>query len=186
MITLGIDPGSLVTGYGIVGKNDEGYQVFDYDAIRPGGKRDFPHRIKYIHDALEEVICSYKPTCVSLETAFYGKNAQSALKLGQVRGAIIVLAMNYNLELVEYSPREVKKSVAGVGNASKEQVAYMVKKILSLENEKLVLDVSDALGIALCAHFKPKRTDEVSQKPKKTSGWSEFISQNPQMVLKQK
>ncbi|ACF14244.1 crossover junction endodeoxyribonuclease RuvC [Chloroherpeton thalassium ATCC 35110] len=186
MITLGVDPGSIVTGYGVIGKSEAGFRVFDYSAIRPGGKCDFPQRIKYIYDTLEKVICAYKPTQLSLETAFYGKNAQSALKLGQVRGAIIILAMNYNLKFVEYSPREVKKSVAGTGNASKEQVAYMVKKMLSIDDEKMALDTSDALAIALCGHFKSASmaASEFKKQSRKATSWGEYILQNPQVVVK--
>ncbi len=183
MITLGIDPGTLFTGYGLVEKNGNVFRARDYGVIVTNAKDDMPKRLKQIYDALASVIEHHRPAKVSLETAFFGKNVQSALKLGQVRGAVMVLVMNYGLPISEHAPREVKKAVTGNGNAAKEQVEFMVKKLLTLHDAKVRADAFDALAIALADAFL--QTHAVPPPPsRKAKDWKGFLEANPHLILK--
>jgi crossover junction endodeoxyribonuclease RuvC len=130
MIILGVDPGTLVTGYGIIESKNGTVRVLACDAIRNTSATSMPFRLKRIYDALCETIARYHPDELAIETAFYGKNAQSALKLGHARGVALLAAVSREIPTSEYSPREVKKAVAGKGNANKEQVQYMVKSLV--------------------------------------------------------
>lgn len=192
MRTLGIDPGSITTGYGMIEQQNNAFVTLVFGVVRLNAKASFPHRLKKLYDELAVLIEQHRPTRLALETAFYGKNAQSALKLGQVRGAIQVLAMNYGLEVLEYSPREVKKSLTGTGNASKEQVAFMVRKLLNLSTTGEFLDASDALGLALCDAFKHHallesemhalRDVRLQTQKRRYSSWKSFIDANPHLL----
>jgi crossover junction endodeoxyribonuclease RuvC len=186
MITLGIDPGTLFTGFGLVEKDGKEIRAVDYGVISTTAKDEMPKRLKQIYDALLRVIEHYRPAKVSLETAFSGKNVQSALKLGQVRGAVMILAMNHNLTISEYAPREVKKAITGNGNAAKEQVEFMVKKLLGLDNAKARADAFDALAIALCDTLSRSSIQNISEKnpTRKVTDWSKFIEANPHLVVK--
>jgi crossover junction endodeoxyribonuclease RuvC len=186
MITLGIDPGTLFTGFGLVEKHGKEVRAVDYGVICTTAKDEMPKRLKQIYDALASKIEQHRPAKVSLETAFFGKNVQSALKLGQVRGVVMVLAMNYGLSISEYSPREVKKSITGNGNAAKEQVEFMVKKLLGLDDAKARADAFDALAIALCDTLSRSPVQTVSSKSptRKVTDWSKFIEANPHLVVK--
>ncbi len=150
MIILGVDPGSLITGYGIISSQSGRPRMLACDAIKNDGSRSMPERLQHIFDRLREVIIRYRPDAVAIETAFYGKNAQSALKLGHARGAAMLAAVTGGLQVLEYSPREVKKAVAGNGNASKQQVQYMVKSLLRLRETPKYYDTTDALAVAIC------------------------------------
>ncbi len=186
MIILGIDPGTLFTGYGLVEKNGNVFRARDYGVIVTNAKDDMPKRLKQIYDALASVIETYHPAKVSLETTFFGKNVQSALKLGQVRGVVMILAMNYGLPISEHAPREVKKAVTGNGNAAKEQVEFMVKKLLALHDAKARADAFDALAIALSDAFL--ETDAQDALPlsssRKGKDWKGFLEANPHLILK--
>ena len=150
-LVLGVDPGSLTTGYGLVKKQDNTLIYIE------GGKISFPHsrpfneRIHGIFCSLIEIINTYHPEEMSIEDVFFGKNVKSALKIGHARGAALVAAIQGGLKVFEYSPLQVKQSVVGYGRASKEQVRAMVKLILKLDTQ-LSLDKSDALAIAICHH----------------------------------
>jgi crossover junction endodeoxyribonuclease RuvC len=197
MITLGVDPGSLITGFGLVKKETRAVKLIDFGVIRTNPKEQMPVRIKTIYDGLEKLILRFHPARLSLETAFYGKNVQSALKLGQVRGAVMVLAMNHGLEFAEYSPREAKKAITGSGAAQKEQVAFMVKALLGIQEIGNFLDATDALALALCdlLHVEAaqksvltlQKTDThslTSSRPRNKTNWKSFIEQNPHIIVK--
>ncbi|NTV47541.1 MAG: crossover junction endodeoxyribonuclease RuvC [Chlorobiales bacterium] len=197
MTTLGVDPGSLITGFGVVKKEKREVKLIDFGVIRTSPKDQMSVRIKTIYDGLERLILHYHPARLSLETAFYGKNVQSALKLGQVRGAVMVLAMNHGLEFAEYSPREAKKAITGNGAAQKEQVAYMVKALLGIQETGKFLDATDALALALCDMLHVETSEKaiftlqktvthtlVSSRPRNKTNWKSFIEQNPHMVIK--
>ena len=132
MIVLGVDPGTLVTGFGVVELRKGVPTVLQYDVVRNRSNRSMPLRLKSIYSALCDVILEYHPDEFAIESAFYGKNAQSALKIGQARGVSILAAVNHEIPTTEYSPREVKKAVVGNGGASKEQVQAMVKQLLRM------------------------------------------------------
>ena len=122
MIILGVDPGTLITGFGIIEVERGKYSVLTYSVVKNSGDDSMPIRLKRIYDRLCEIINHYQPDEFAIETAFYGKNAQSALKIGHARGVSILAAVNHEIPTTEYSPREVKKAVTGNGAASKQQV----------------------------------------------------------------
>jgi len=151
MLVLGVDPGSLATGYGLVKKEDSRL------IYAGGGKISLPHswpfhqRVYRIFGSLVEIIQAHHPEEMSIEDIFFAKNVRSALKIGHVRGAALVAAIQYGLKVFEYTPLQIKQSVVGYGRASKEQVRAMVKLILKLDTQ-LSLDTADALAIAICHH----------------------------------
>ena len=152
---LGIDPGSVITGWGIVEGN--GHRLFHIDN---GGvftrSRDFHARLKEIYAELSEVIATYAPTHVAMEKVFVAKNAQSALKLGQARGVALIAVLHAGLAVSEYTPTQIKQAVTGSGRAGKEQVAAMVQVMLGLP-EPAQTDASDALAAAICHLLKPAK-----------------------------
>jgi len=193
MVVLGIDPGSLRTGYGVIRHNAQGFSVLVCGVIRLQPRKTHPERIGEIYQELERVISEFQPERMALETAFLSKNVQSALKLGQVRGAVIALAMNRALSLHEYAPREVKSAITGKGAASKEQVAFMVAKMLRLAEPPTPYDVTDALGIALCdllrgdsrQPFLPTAKKGKRGKNSNSGGsWAQFVNASPDMVIR--
>ena len=149
MIVLGIDPGSRITGYGIVQQVGNSLVHIDNGAIFTDTAVDFPGRLKKIFDGLQEVIAQYRPDAVAVENIFFATNPQSALKLGQARGAAIVAAVHCGLPVAEYTALQVKQAVAGQGKAEKGQVQKMVKALLGLP-EIAQADASDALAVAIC------------------------------------
>ena len=150
MIVLGVDPGSRVTGYGIVEKRNNNEIFYVYSGrIRSSGKIPFYDRIHNIFQSMMKIMDEYQPQEMAIEDMFYAKNVQSSLKLGHARGAALIAAVQCGLQIFEYTPLEIKKSVVGYGRASKEQVRSMVKIMLKLKGA-IDLDTSDALATALC------------------------------------
>ena len=149
MIVLGIDPGSRITGYGIVEKVGNRLIHIDNGAIFTDTAADFPGRLKKIFDGLCEIITQYNPDQVAIENIFFATNPQSALKLGQARGAAIVAAVHSGLPVAEYSALQVKQAVVGQGRAEKGQVQKMLRALLGLP-ETSQADASDALAVAIC------------------------------------
>jgi crossover junction endodeoxyribonuclease RuvC len=175
-IVLGIDPGTLVTGYGVILRNRNTLQLLGCGTVRNSASDSMPLRLKKIYTELCSVIAAYHPDELAIESAFYGKNAQSALKLGHARGVAILAAVESEIPTTEYSPREVKKAVVGNGSASKEQVQYMVKSMLRLSKASMVLDTSDAIAIAIC-HLHRLVTPTSKHKD-----WKSFITAHPERV----
>jgi crossover junction endodeoxyribonuclease RuvC len=186
MIVLGVDPGTLVTGYGVIERRNGRLRVLAYDVVKNRADRSMPLRLKAIYSTLMEVINRYHPDEFAIETAFYGKNAQSALKIGHARGVSILAAVNSDIPTAEYSPREVKKAVVGNGAASKEQVQFMVKSILRLRETPKFHDASDALAVALC-HYqhtgRHSRNVKNRRRTKSASRWSAFLAEHPERVI---
>ena len=148
-IILGIDPGSRITGYGVIRSLAGGRcEYLGSGCIRTSGDVLAP-KLKQIYDGLSEVILQFRPDLFAIEQVFMAKNPDSALKLGQARGAAIVAAVNAGLEVAEYSARQVKQSVVGTGAANKEQVQHMVRQLLKLPGNPQA-DAADALAVALC------------------------------------
>lgn len=150
MRVLGIDPGSSVTGYGIIDETDGRLTAVAWGGIRTSSRAPFPQRLKAIHDSLTEIIGRYSPNVAAIENLFFAENAKSALKLGQVRGAAILAAANSKVEIAEYTPLEIKQAVTGYGRADKGQIRDMVVMLLNLDENPHPLDASDALSIAIC------------------------------------
>jgi len=159
MLVLGVDPGSNITGFGLVEKKNNHLACVHSGFIRPPGKAPFHQRIHYIFKEICEVIRRYDPQEMAIEDLFYAKNVKSSLKLGHARGAILVAAVQNGVGIFEYTPLEIKKSVVGYGRATKEQVRAMVQVILKLKSD-LALDTSDALAAAIC-HLNWARFDKL-------------------------
>tara|TARA_R110000772_G_scaffold41665_5_gene96977 strand:+ start:352 stop:873 length:522 start_codon:yes stop_codon:yes gene_type:complete len=165
-IILGIDPGSRITGYGVIQRVGRQQQYLGSGCIRMQGDALAP-RLQQIFDGVSELILQYKPTMFAIEQVFMAKNPDSALKLGQARGAAIVAATNQGLDVAEYSARQIKQSVVGNGNAQKNQVQHMVTFILKLPGTPQA-DAADALAVALCHSHTEENLIKMSGQVKKT------------------
>ena len=150
VVVLGIDPGSIITGFGVVETDGSSSRVIAWDAVKTSSRTPLPERLAAIYKAVVEQISSHRPDVIAVENVFQSKNVRSALKLGHARGVILLAAAQSGAEIHEYAPREVKQSVVGIGSASKAQVASMVRRLLDVGDAELGEDESDALGVALC------------------------------------
>jgi len=177
MIIIGIDPGTVITGIGIIETGKNLLKPVFYDAIKLDKYAYFPVRLKVIYDKILEKIDEYKPDEFAIETVFYGKNIQSALKTGQARGVSFLATMQREIPASEYSPREIKKAVTGNGAASKEQVSYMVQNILKINKAPKLFDVTDALAVAIC-HY-----NRMSSPRAKFTNWKSFIEAHPEKII---
>ena len=156
MIILGIDPGLVQTGYGLIDVRGEKKEVLDYGIISPDAKISLAKRLHTIYSDLIEIVDRFQPNTMIIEEVFYGKNVKSALLLGHARGVAMVCASKYNMPVFEYSPRKIKQSITGNGNAHKSQVKFMVMKELKLKEFNAPIDASDALAIAICHLYQLK------------------------------
>ncbi len=155
LMVMGIDPGSQVTGYGIIAIEKRGAASFiAAGVVRTSSRTPFFERIKYIYDEIERLIATHQPDEVALEDIFYARNIKSSLQLGQARGAAVLAALNAGKSVTAYAPREIKLALTGHGAAAKEQVQYMVGQILHVPLADYPLDASDALAIALCHGYR--------------------------------
>ena len=150
MKIIGIDPGLVQTGYGIINVNNNQTSLIDYGIIKPQPKDSLANRLLAIFNDVCEIISNHDPQIFAIEEVFYGKNVKSAMRLGQARGASMVAAASKGIPVYEYSARKVKQSVTGNGNAHKTQVQFMVKAKLKMDHNPEPIDASDALAIALC------------------------------------
>lgn len=149
-VIIGIDPGTRITGYGIIIADQKGCRLLDYGCIKPPIQSDSAQRYLVIFDAIDHLLERYQPQALAVETQFFYKNAQSALKLGMARGVTIVAAARRKVPVHEYAPTRAKQSVTGNGRASKQQVQSMVKILLNLSSLPTPEDAADALSLALC------------------------------------
>lgn len=177
MIIIGIDPGTIIAGIGIIEAEKGAVKPLFYDAVKLDKYAYFPVRLKVLYDQIIEKIDLYKPDEFAIETVFYGKNIQSALKIGQARGVAFLAAMQREIPANEYAPREIKKSVTGNGAASKEQVSYMVQNILKIKKAPFFFDITDALAVALCHHYR------MSSPRAKFTNWKTFIEAHPEKII---
>jgi crossover junction endodeoxyribonuclease RuvC len=150
MRVLGIDPGSETTGWGVIETEGRKIKLVDYGVVRASTRESFPARLLKIFDGVEEIIARFRPDACSVEEAFYAANVKTAMKLGQVRGVVLVAAERARVEVNEYSPRLVKQTVVGYGNAEKHQVQEMVRILLALKAVPEPHDAADALANAIC------------------------------------
>ncbi|OQX88621.1 crossover junction endodeoxyribonuclease RuvC [candidate division KSB1 bacterium 4484_87] len=156
MIVAGIDPGLQNTGLAIVKKMDQSVELVQYHLVKNKQSDSFDARLKTIYDQIFDFFRSFRPDVVALEEVFYAKNAQVALKMGHARGVAILAAANSGIPVVEYSPREIKLSVTGNGNASKYQVQQMILKILGITEIPETFDITDAMAAAYCHSQRAK------------------------------
>jgi crossover junction endodeoxyribonuclease RuvC len=161
MRILGIDPGSRVTGYGIIDVAGRTAKYVDSGCIRTGGGA-LPDRLKKIYLGVGEIVEHYKPQEMAVEQVFMARNADSALKLGQARAAAICAGFDDDIKIFEYAARQIKQALVGKGSADKTQVQHMVKILLKLQGDPQ-MDASDALGVALC-HFHTDQTNQATSK----------------------
>lgn len=152
MRVLGIDPGSETLGWGVVEGTGLKYSPVDFGTVRSSTRQAFSKRLLSVFNGVEEVIERFQPDVLSIEDAFYAANAAVAMKLGQVRGVVLLLGEQRGLEIAEYAPRLIKQTVVGYGNAEKHQVQQMVKVLLRMKEIPKPHDAADALAIAIC-HF---------------------------------
>ena len=160
MIILGIDPGLVQTGYGLIKVLPSNNEILDYGTIVPRKTDSLSQRLNIIYQDISYIIKKYNPTIMAIEEVFYGKNVKSALLLGHARGVSMVAASKLNIPVFEYSARKIKQSVTGNGTAHKSQVKFMIVKQFDLDDSNLKYDASDALAIALC-HLNQIKLNEI-------------------------
>lgn len=177
-IILGIDPGTNVVGFSLIGISGIEAELIDVGHWNMKSQQEHFNKLRQIAEEISGVIEHYKPQEMAIEAPFFGKNVQSMLKLGRAQGVAIATAMLKGLDIYEYSPKSVKQSVTGNGNASKEQVAAMLCHILKTPILNESLDATDALGVAIC-HFFQSRNRKVG---KSYSGWDAFLKSNPDRI----
>lgn len=188
-IILGIDPGSRNTGYAVLTEENGKLKALRCDVITMANIEQHSERLQVIYDKITKIIKSCNPTACAVETPVYGVDPLAMLKLGRAQAAAILAIANQDLPVTEYYPKEIKKSITGNGNASKQQVAFMLRKMVSLPDEKISNDATDALGVAWCHLMKinslegkiPKSSRKLHQNRSKSS-WADFIEQNPERV----
>jgi crossover junction endodeoxyribonuclease RuvC len=178
-VILGIDPGTSETGYGIIHVQGKEMKLITFGVIHLSKLPTHPDKLKRIFDRVDQLISTYAPDEMAIEAPFFGKNVQSMLKLGRAQGVAIAAALNKNLHFEEYTPKKIKQSITGSGNASKEQVAAMLQRLLSIKELPKYLDATDGLAAAVCHHFQAG----IGEHNKSKSGsWTAFLSNNPGRV----
>ena len=153
MIALGIDPGTALCGYGFVESVDSSCVAKSFGVISTPPQLPMPQRLLKIHNQLDDLINAFQPDVMGVEKLFFGKNSTTAISVAQARGIVLLAAARHNLDLIEITPNEVKQSITGYGGADKQQVIFMVTKILNLPEPPHPDDAADALAIALAAVY---------------------------------
>ncbi len=159
MNILGIDPGLGTTGFGIISNINNNIKLIDFGTIKTSPKDSLPKRLKIIFDHISDLIIKHNPTIFSIEEIFYSNNVKSSLLLGHARGTAIAAAATKDVIIYEYSAKKIKQSLTGNGNAHKEQVKFMVSKLLNMVEPPKSNDASDALAIAICYFFQNRLRD---------------------------
>lgn len=177
MIILGVDPGTICTGYGVIKYVNNELIYVASGIINTPKTEEMPPRLESIYDNLAKVIKKNKPNEFALETAFYGKNVQSTLKIGYARGVSMLVAAHHGLKVSEYAPREIKKAVVGKGSSTKEQVQFMVKTLTGVDVSKMKLDETDAIAVAICHALN---SGKIKSKGK---SWKSFADANPDLII---
>ncbi len=181
-IILGIDPGTVIMGYGLIEVMDNKIRLIKMDVLKMRSKDDTYERLERIYSLVSAIILEHKPDTFAIEAPFFGKNVQSMLKLGRAQGVAIAAAMQHGLLVTEYSPKKVKQSITGNGNANKEQVLQMLERIVEFKNESKYFDATDALAVAVCHQFQQSSPLASTIASKKGKGWDNFIAKNPGRV----
>ncbi|MFI5157937.1 MAG: crossover junction endodeoxyribonuclease RuvC [Sphingobacteriales bacterium] len=181
-IILGIDPGTAVMGYGLIKEVGSKMELISLGVIKMNNLDDHMLKLQRIFEKTVGLIDNYKPDCLSIEAPFYGKNIQVMLKLGRAQGVVMAAALSRNIEITEYAPRKIKQSITGNGNATKEQVAAMLKTLLNFTETPEFLDATDGLAVAVCHSFQKINTGAPKAKSggskKSYSGWETFVKDN--------
>jgi len=181
-IILGIDPGTTNLGFALLDASFNKEIILDIGTFRLNKIKEHSEKLKAIFEKALQIIEQHQPNILAIEAPFYGKNPQSMLKLGRAQGVVIAAAMYKGLEVFEYSPRKIKQSITGNGNASKEQIAAMLINMNLISGNKHSFDATDALAVAVCHHLQ-NRVTSVGQK---FSNWEAFVNKNQDRIVKQK
>lgn len=181
-IILGIDPGTVVMGYGLIQITGSTITLVEMDILKPGKVDDPYKKLQLIYNTVSGLIIKYKPDVFAIEAPFFGKNVQSMLKLGRAQGVAIAAAMGHGLDVTEYAPKKIKQSITGNGNASKEQVLKMLQRLLNFKEDPRYFDASDALAVAVCHYFQ--ENGPAVSASKKVNGWNDFLQKNPTRLKK--
>ena len=176
-IILGIDPGTTILGYGIITIKGKKMQLETIGVLHLSNLPDAHQKLARIFSRVIELVNTYSPTEMAIEAPFFGKNVQSMLKLGRAQGVAIAAALTKSIPVVEYSPKKIKQSITGNGNASKEQVAAMLQQLLTFKEMPKHLDATDGLAAAVCHYFQ--RSNKTT-----TKDWASFLAENPDRVKK--
>jgi crossover junction endodeoxyribonuclease RuvC len=186
---LGIDPGSRNTGYAVLTRENGTLVAKRCDVIKIAHLDDHADRLQYIFEKVSELVRSFEPASCAIETPVYGVDPLAMLKLGRAQAAAMLAITDNNVAVTEYYPKKVKKSITGNGNASKKQVAFMLRKMVTLPDEKLSEDATDALAVAWCHLMKQNAigqqatgSTKKSHQNAKSSSWSDFVKNNPDRI----
>lgn len=177
-IILGIDPGTNITGYGIISCTGNRMSLVAAGVIDLTALNDHHAKLKRIFERTVSLLETYCPDELAIEAPFFGKNVQSMLKLGRAQGVAIAAGLSHSLPVIEYSPKKIKQSITGNGNASKEQVAAMLQQLLRFGEMPRFLDATDGLAAAVCHHFQSGSGSDAGKLNHK--GWKSFLSENPE------
>ncbi|UZO81556.1 crossover junction endodeoxyribonuclease RuvC [Aquimarina sp. ERC-38] len=180
-IILGIDPGTTIMGFGMIQVVKNKMQFMQLHELQLKKYDDHYLKLKLIFERTIELIDTYHPDEIAIEAPFFGKNVQSMLKLGRAQGVAMAAGLSRQIPITEYSPKKIKMSITGNGNASKEQVAKMLQSLLHLKRLPKNLDSTDGLAAAVCHFYNMGRADVVG---KSYTGWSAFVTQNEKRVTK--
>ena len=181
-VILGIDPGTNLMGYGVLQITDSKPSVVTLGVIDLRKYANHYLKLGHIHERVRGIIESYLPDEVAIEAPFFGKNVQSMLKLGRAQGVAMAAALSRDIPICEYAPLKIKMAITGNGQASKEQVAEMLRRTLNIPQENMLpqLDATDGLAAALCHYYETSRPISVSSGAK---NWKDFIAKNPDKVV---
>lgn len=179
-IILGIDPGTAVMGYGLVKEIGSKLELISLGVVKIEKTDDHMLKLQRIFEKTQALIDNYHPDTLAIEAPFYGKNIQVMLKLGRAQGVAIAAALSRSVPVNEYSPRKIKQAITGNGNATKEQVAAMLQRLLSFQETPEFLDATDGLAVAVCHSFQKITTGRGSKIT--YSGWESFVKENTRRV----
>ena len=173
-IILGIDPGTNILGYGLIGITNKKMTLISTGVVRMSKLENHQLKLKKIFESITHLIEEYYPDEVAVEAPFFGKNVQSMLKLGRAQGVAMAASLVKGLPIEEYSPRKVKQSITGNGASSKDQVAKMIQTVLKLKTLPKELDATDGIAVAICHYFQ-----NTQEKTGNYNGWKDFLKNNP-------
>lgn len=182
-IILGIDPGTQLMGFALIQPDPRQPKLLQMDTLRLTAEKDIYVRLYRIHEQVSQLIQQYRPTHFAIEAPFFGKNVQSMLKLGRAQGVAIAAAMQAGIPVTEYSPKKIKQSITGNGNADKEQVWRMLQQLLSILEKPRYYDATDALAVALCHHYQ-LNSSTLRKQAGGFKGWDDFLKKNPGRMKK--
>jgi crossover junction endodeoxyribonuclease RuvC len=177
-IILGIDPGTNIMGYGLINIGEKDPVFIGFGCVEMQKFYDYYEKLKCIFERTLGLLDEYKPVALAIESQFYGNNIQSMLKLGRAQGAAISAALYRSVPVFEYAPRKIKQSITGYGNASKEQIANLLQKIMKFDTLPDKLDATDGLAVALCHYYQQGKKIPSG----KFRGWGDFIRKNPERI----